>query len=85
MTDTKKNVPVSGGVNPIVAAVAGAVVAGVAVAGAMAMSNQDNQDKVKSVVADVKTGFEDKKAVVVDKAQKLETIAKNAVDDAKNI
>ena len=64
MTDTKKNVPVSGGVNPVVAAVAGA----------MAMSNQDNQDKVKSVAN-----------TVVEKAQKLETIAKNAVDDVKNI
>ncbi len=74
MTDTKKNVPVSGGVNPVMAAVAGAVVAGVAVAGAMAMSNQDNQEKVKAVAN-----------TVVDKAQKLETIAKNAVDDVKNI
>ena len=74
MTDTKNQTVVGSGVNPVVAAVAGAVVAGAVVAGAMAMADKDNQDKVKEVVD---SG--------VDKAKKLETIAKRAIDDAKNI
>lgn len=74
MTDIKKSNQTNVSVNPVVAAVAGAVVGGVAVAGAMIMSDKDNQDKVKEVTSNV-----------VDKAQKLETIAANAVEDAKQI
>jgi hypothetical protein len=80
-----KVVTQSNNVNPVVAAVAGAVVAGVAVAGAYALSNKDNQDKVAKVVTDVKKNIMDKKDVVVGKAQKLEDIAKNTVNDVKNI
>jgi hypothetical protein len=74
MTVSNKKNQVSGSVNPVVVAMASAVVAGVAVAGAMAMSNKDNQEKVKEVAS-----------TVVDKAKKLKTITKNAVKDVKQI
>jgi hypothetical protein len=85
MTSPNNKVQPNQGVNPIVAAVTGAVVAGAVVAGAMIMSDKTNQDKVKQVVADVKSDVNDKKAMVIDKAQKLNVIAKNTVDDVKNI
>jgi hypothetical protein len=80
-------------VNPLVAAVTGAVVgAGMAVAGAVVMSDKKNQDKVKSVAKDVQNKVDDLKKKVEDKkfeteikAQKLGNIAKDAVNDAKNI
>jgi hypothetical protein len=84
MTDIKKSNQTSGSVNPVVAGMAGAVVAGVAVAGAMAMANKDNQDKVNDVVSNVKADIENKKSIV-DKAAKLGGIAKNAVNEVKNI
>lgn len=61
------------------------VVASAAVAGAYALSDKDNQDKVAKVVSDVKKNIMDKKDAVVGKAQKLEDIAKNTVNDVKNI
>ena len=43
------------GINPMVAAVAGAVVgAGVAVAGTLILKDKKNQEKVKKVLKDVK-------------------------------
>ena len=85
MTNIKKSNQKNIGVNPVVAAMAGAVVAGVAVAGAIAMSNKDNQEKVKNVISDVKADIDNKKSEVVNKSQKLETIAKKAIQDVKQI
>jgi hypothetical protein len=85
MTNIQKSNKTSGVINPVVAAVAGAVVGGVAVASAIIMSNKDNQDKVNEVVSNVKDDINNKKAVVIDKANKLEDIAKNTVNKVKNI
>lgn len=73
------------GINPVMAAMAGAVVAGAAVAGAIIMSDKKNQDKIKNVVSNVKTDVENKKKTVVVKAHKLENIAKDTVNKIKNI
>ena len=89
----KKKIEVKkSGVNPVMAAVAGAVAAGVAVAGAMIMSDKKNQAKVKGIVTDIKNKAENKKAEVEglvnegkDKVKKLEVIAKDAIDEVKNI
>jgi uncharacterized membrane-anchored protein YhcB (DUF1043 family) len=84
MHTNKKRVGYS--VSPLIAAVTGAVVgAGVAVAGAVAMTNKHNQDKVKGVIKDVKTKVDDTKTDVRDKTKKLGDIAKNTVKDLKNI
>lgn len=85
MTNIQKSNKTSAVINPVVAAVAGAVVGGVAVAGAIIMSDKDNQDKVNKVVSNVKDDINNKKAVIIDKANKLEDIAKNTVDEIKNI
>jgi len=86
MTDKKVQPEVSGkSVNPVMAAVAGAVVAGVAVAGAMIMSDKKNQAKVKKVVSDVKDRINTKKEAIVNKANKLGDIAKNTVNDVKKV
>ena len=75
-----------GYVNPLVTAVAGAVVgAGMAIAGAVAMSDKKNQAKVNHVVSDVKNKIEDKKSEVENKTKKLENIAKKTVKDVKNL
>lgn len=89
----KKKVEVKkSGVNPVMAAVAGAVAAGVAVAGAMIMADKKNQKKVKGVVTDIKNKAEHKVNQVEemvndgkDKVKKLEVIAKDAINEAKNI
>lgn len=61
MTDKNVKSQVGGNViNPVMAAVAGAVVAGVAVATTMIMSDKNNQDKVKKVVSNVKDNLNDK-------------------------
>jgi len=95
MHTNKKRVGYS--VNPLVAAVTGVVVgAGMAVAGAVAMSDKKNQATVKNVVKDIKIkadGYvkdvqdkvQNKKSEVEDKAKKLENIAKNTVKDVKKI
>lgn len=86
MTDKKIESQNNGkGTNPVMAAVAGAVVAGVAVAGAMIMSDKKNQNKVNKIVSDVKDNINNKKEAIVDKANKLEDIAKNTVSEVKNI
>lgn len=72
-------------INPVMAAMAGAVVAGAAVAGAMIMSDKKNQAKVGKAVSNVKDNLNNKKAAVVNKANKLGSITKNAVKEAKNI
>lgn len=92
MTNIKKVEVKKSGVNPVMAAVVGAVAAGVAVAGAMIMSDKKNQTKVKNVVTDIKNKAENKKAEVEelvndgkDKVKKLEVIAKDAINEAKNV
>lgn len=86
MTDKNVKSQVSGNViNPVMAAVAGAVVAGVAVATTMIMSDKNNQAKVKKVVSNVKDNLNNKKASIVNKARKLENITKNTVSEVKNI
>lgn len=86
MTDKKVQTPVKENtINPLVAAVAGAVVAGAAVAGAIIMSDKKNQDKVSKVVTDVKDNFNHQKQAMVNKAHKLEDITKNTVNEVKNI
>lgn len=84
MTD-KKNGQGSVGISSVVAAMAGAVVGGIAAASALVMADKGNQEKVSEVVSAVKEDVEIKKAVVVNKAQKLEAIAKKAVKDAKSV
>lgn len=91
MHTNKKRVGFS--VNPLIAGVTGAVVgAGMAIAGAVAMSDKKNQAKVKAVVKDVqnkvndvKINVKNKKFEAETKAQKLGNIAKDAVNDVKNI
>ena len=82
----KKPVEVKVGISPVVAAVTGMVVgAGVAVAGAVAYANQDNRDKVNKVLMDAKDQFNEKKTEVGEKAEKLVNIAKDTVEEVKNI
>lgn len=95
MHTNKKRIGYS--VNPLVAAVTGAVVgAGMAVAGAVVMSDKKNQAKVKNVaknvsdkannlIKDVQSQIKNKKFETEIKAQKLGNIAKDAVNDVKNI
>lgn len=86
MEDKKVKSHVNGKVvNPVMAAMAGAVVAGVAVAGAMLMSDKKNQAKVGKVVSNVKDNLNNKKASVVNKANRLGDITKNAVKEVKSI
>ncbi len=57
MTDSnkRKQDDGNGGINPIAAAITGAVVgAGVAVAGMVALKDEKNREKVKEVLTDVK-------------------------------
>jgi len=65
---------------------AGAIIgAGVAVAGAVAMSNKKNQRKVKEVTDNIKNQMESKKNEVIKKVKKVETIIKDATDEVKKI
>lgn len=57
MTDknNKKQVEEKGGFNPVVAAVTGAVIgAGIAVAGAVALRDEKNREKVKEAFTNIK-------------------------------
>lgn len=66
-SNLKKSVGENDGVNPVAAVVAGAVVvAGVAIAGAMALKDQENRKKVKKALASTK----DRVAGYVEEAQK---------------
>lgn len=68
----------AGGVNPVVAAVAGAIVGGVAAAGAMVLGDEKNRKKIREAlsnvknrttdyVEDVKQAAQDKKEEIVEK------------------
>lgn len=77
MTDTNKQDEKKGGVNPVGAVIAGAVVGvGVAVAGAVALSDKHNRDKVKKALDNVKDqaiGYmEDIKKQAQDKKDKVQ-------------
>lgn len=85
MTDKNIKTQNDTSVNPVVAAVAGAVVAGAAVASAFVLSNKDNQEKIKTAATDIKTNIKNRNDQAMDKAKKLGEITKNAVNDVKNI
>lgn len=81
----KKQDEGKGGVNPVVAAVTGAIVgaAAVAVAGAAVLANDDSRKKVEKViakakdnVADIKSDMEDKLAEGKEKVKKVGNIVK---------
>lgn len=89
----KKQDRESGGVNTVAAAVAGAVVGvGVTVAGAIALSNEKNQEKLKGAFTDIKNKIQNKKDEVdvklaegKSKATKTEKTVIDAKDKVKNI
>lgn len=75
-----------GGLNPVVAAVAGAVVgaAAVGVAGAAVLANDDSRKKVEKVIdktkdniSDMKTGVEEKITEVHEKVNKIADVIKD--------
>lgn len=75
-TDKKKR---DGGVNPIIAGVAGVIAGGMAVAAAVALSNKDNQKKI----ADAVTNAKDKVVGYVDEMTDkpaLEKVARAVTD-----
>ena len=92
MTVSKQNKQ-GDGVSPVVAAVAGAVVgAGVAVAGAIALSNENNQAKLKGAYTNIKNkvmGVEGKAEVKLaegkEKATKTAKTVTKANDEVKGI
>lgn len=75
MTNQKKQDQGKGGISPVVAAVTGAVV-GVAVAGALALKDEKNREKVKEVFTNVKDQaieyMEDMQKEIKDKKGKVE-------------
>jgi len=84
MTDQKIPVEKKKGINPVAAAVTGAVVgAGLVVAGAAALSDKKNRDKAKQVLGNVKdkatTYMKDMKKEARDKKDKAEKKLKNKV------
>jgi len=89
----KKQDKESGGVSTVAAAVAGAVVgAGVAVAGAIALSNEKNQAKLKGFVEGIqnkvggkKDEIEEKVVVGKEKATKTAKVIKDAKKEVKSI
>lgn len=95
MTDKNKQDETKGSVNPVVAAVTGAVVgAGIAVAGAVALKDEKNREKVKEVLSNVKDQAmeymegmqktaEDKKGEIEGKLTKGEEEVKKVVHAAK--
>ena len=88
MTDHNQQNDQKGGVNPVAAAVVGAVVgaAAVGVAGVAAMANDDSRKKVEKVIAkakdnaaDIKSDMEDKLAEGKEKVKKVTVSAKDAL------
>lgn len=65
MTNSKKQDEVKSGISPIAAAVTGAVIgAGIAVAGAVALKDEKNRDKVNEVLGNIKEQVHEKKIKV---------------------
>jgi uncharacterized membrane-anchored protein YhcB (DUF1043 family) len=72
----------TGGVNPIAAAVAGVVVgAGAVLAGAVAMTDKNNQAKVKEIVTNVKNDADKKRDEIEKDLAKGKAKAKKAASD----
>jgi gas vesicle protein len=66
------------GVNPVIAAVTGAIVgAGVIVAGAVAYNDKKNRDMVKKAVSNVKETAHDIKKLALDKKNEVQNMLKN--------
>jgi gas vesicle protein len=83
-SNSKKQARKKGKLNPLVAA--GAIIGtGVAVAGAVAMSDKKNQKKVKEMTDNIKKQMKVKKNEVIKKAKKVEAIIKDAADEVKKI
>ncbi len=99
MVDHKKVQPDEGkvGISPMAVAVTGAVVGiGLAVAGAVVLSDEKNREKVKDALADAKKHTkeyvedvqqraEDKKIEVENKASKLVAVVEQAAKEVKKI
>lgn len=91
---TNKN---KGGINPVVAAVAGAVVgAGVGIAGAVVLGDKKNREKINKVLNNVKDQAvdyvegvqkqaEDKKSEIEKEFVKGKKITQKTVKDAKKV
>jgi len=83
-SNSKKQARKKGKLNPLVAA--GAIIGtGVAVVGAVAMSDKKNQKKVKEMTDNIKKQMKVKKNEVIKKAKKVEAIIKDAADEVKKI
>jgi uncharacterized membrane-anchored protein YhcB (DUF1043 family) len=68
------------GINPVAAAVTGAVIgAGAVVAGAIAMKDKNNQEKVEKVVNDTKEKFDQFRG----KVKEVVEVAKEPMDETK--
>ena len=77
------------------AAVKGAIVGGLAVAGAMALADKENREKIKKsfvatkgkamgMMEDLKGKARDKKEEIVDKAEDVQKIVKGAAEDIQD-
>jgi gas vesicle protein len=73
-----------GGVNPIVAAVTGAVVGGIAVAGAMTMADEKKREQVKDALGNVKDKVMDTKESIENKIADAREMAMDKVDNARD-
>lgn len=83
-SNSEKQARKKGKLNPLVAA--GAIIGtGVAVAGAVAMSDKKNQKKVKEMTDNIKNQMESKRDEVEKKVKKIGTIIKDAADEVKKI
>ena len=83
-SNSKKQARKKDKLNPLVTA--GAIIGtGVAVVGAVAMSDKKNQKKVKEMTDNIKKQMKVKKNEVIKKAKKVETIIKDAANEVKKI
>ncbi len=87
MTDTNKQKSDvhKGGVNPIAAAVVGAVVgaAAVGIAGVAALSNKKNRKKIEQAIDDTKEKVDEVKGTVTEKVSQGQEKAKNMITAVK--
>lgn len=78
-SNSKKPARKKSKINPLVTA--GAIIGtGVAVAGAVAMSDKKNQKKIKEMADNIKKQMKVKKNEVIKKVKKVETIIKKATN-----
>jgi len=84
MSNQKKLDKNKGGINPVVAAVTGAVVgAGIAVAGAVALKDEKNRNKVKKAFSDVKDQAAGDIEDIQNKAEDKKDEAEKKLDEGK--